>query len=160
MIASVGGEDLPVVVYLPRRSAAPPRRGATVSGPARFLTVWEDQDAAGEPRSYPVLVARDLRETHAPRPPGGRAAWIPGLAAGAVALSGVAWTLARRNWRRAGRAGRIPRAHAEVDAGGPGEAAPADPAEALGRLADRSGWPPGGEAANSDPTEPPPPLGP
>ena len=138
VVAAVAGEDLPVVVYLPRRSAPPPHRGAEVAGVARFLTLWSDADAAGNPRSYPVFVARDLRPVDPPA--AGRAAWIPGLTAAAVALSAVAWFLARRSGRRTPRPARIPRAHTPTDAEGfhGVDPAPADPAEALARLADRS----------------------
>lgn len=152
VIAEAAGEDLPVVVYLPRRGSPPPRRGAEVAGLARFLTLWSDADAAGDPRSYPVLVARDLRPVGPPTAPGSR---VPALTAAAVALTGVAWLLARRARRVSTRPPRNPRnphAHrwteAEGFGGGAGDPAPADPAEALARLADRSGSPPAGDPAD------------
>ena len=138
------GADLPLVVYLPRRNARPPSAGAEVTGTARFLALWTDADAAGEPRSYPVLVSRNLAAVAVPpSPSAGRAAWIPRLAAAALLLAAAARLLARRGRRRPQR--RMHHGPRPVLAGADlPEAAsdlPVDPAEALARLAEASDRP-------------------
>ena len=163
LVADANGEDLPLVIYLPRRTTPPPARGVEVSGVARFLALWDDADAAGEPRRYPVLVARDLGVTA-----GGRgheaAGRIPGLLALGAALAAGVWFLARRvrslSARTSTRPARVLRTHARGDGeglGGGTESLPADPAEALARLADGhpSPHPPLAEAGAENRTSPP-----
>ncbi|BAM04733.1 hypothetical protein [Phycisphaera mikurensis] len=137
IVEGPGGADLPVVVYLPRRRAPAPAPGAEVRGTAHFLALWDDADAAGQPRRYPVLAARGLAAPAAAARDAARAAWIPRLTALVVVLTAAAWWLARRTRRPPRRRPLPPHRPAAADASG-GEPRPADPAEALARLADEA----------------------
>ncbi len=133
------GADLPLVVYLPRRNARPPAAGAEVTGTARFLALWTDADAAGAPRSYPVLVSRNLAAVAVPpSPSAGRAAWIPRLAALALLLAAAAWLLGRRGPKapRREKLHRPRQANPGADLPEAASDLPADPADALARLAE------------------------
>lgn len=156
--------DLPVIVYLPASDDRPPAAGTALAGEARFLALWEDRNAAGEPARYPVLVSAGLAPV-SPASPASSAAndarWMPRLIGLLVALSLVAWWLSRRlgGQRRARpslrqrRRGPLPREstraserNAENDphnlpnhphAPPHHRPLPSDPAEALEWLADR-----------------------
>ncbi|MEM8781320.1 MAG: hypothetical protein AAGE65_00570 [Planctomycetota bacterium] len=140
-------EVLPVVVWFvdPADEIGEAVHGRRVRVVGRFLGLWQDVDAAGAARTYPVVVARGVEVVAAPSGREGLRGWGPGIGTAVAAVLGLAvlWRLSRL-FGRVDVVGRRRAARRRTDnvaaategdtAGGP---LPEDPEAALAVLAKR-----------------------